>query len=1461
MERYNSVGEVQYMVRVYPGTCAPDTVFTAVQATKYTTVPQLIENVVSKLSLDNAKDYYLAEVCQESGQNCIERKLGDSEYPVRAQLLWPKSPGHGPADPSYVHTKYRLFLRSIYQEHDTYSAFNDFTLDSFMSGIIPKVDEGEFDDLCNLPDLSEDTLTESIVARFKRGKIYTYVGSILISVNPFKFFPIYNPKFVNMYQNRRLGELPPHIFAIADAAFHTMLDKKKNQCVVISGESGSGKTEATNLLLHHLTALSRKGHASGLEQTILGAGPVLEAFGNAKTVVNNNSSRFGKFIQVNYRENGTVHGIFSVLSALLHLGNVEFRKKSDKEDGVTVKNVGLVKVISDLLKVKQETLLAALTTRKSVTRGDHFVVQYKVAEAVGNRDALAKCLYSALFDWIVLQVNHALMSHYEMKADHHGQSIGVLDIFGFEDFGKNSFEQFCINFANEHLQYYFNQHVFRFEQEEYAREGIHWDHIDFIDNTSCLNLLSRRPTGLFHVLDDDCNFPQVDTDGHNLVAKFDRLHHTHESFELPQVKEASFIIVHYAGKIKYQAKEFREKNNDLMRSDIVAVLKNSNMSFVRELIGADPVAVFRWAIVRAFFRSCNAFMTAGKQYRKRGGKPKSPWPMQQRSRSLPSEGNAFGKSELDLHVIEPSMNQSIHTTTTSPQTSPGRLSPKKRKSQTNEGLLSIANEGSGSVSPSRYRTIYTEEFKKATKVMMKNKSFKPSSGPAKGLKDLKSFKKLVRRSLHSVRNSSKKVQTTVGSQFQISLSKLMEALNHANPFFVRCIKSNSEKEPCQLDEDLLIRQLKYTGMLETVRIRRAGYNVRLTFEEFCQHYKFLLPQEFEISREKLQDFLINMDLNEEHYQIGETKVFFRESERTKLQEMLHKEVLRRIMFIQRRVKAVLKRKRDQLLQAATITLQSGVRMFLAKRQLYRLKEQDMAACIIQCSWKTYKQRKYYLKLRTCIVWLQSMYRGRWARLKCDELRKMRRMLEEAARQRQLEEEMQRIEAENERKRKEDEERQLRQKEEENERKRQEEEEELKQLEVLSDEGVLTRDSSRELDDIEYIDKEMGNLSDESSGVIEMGSSESEEILVEDDVHIELDTGGVDEGTSQPVLIFSKSPPSSLPEIQTTSTPLKESDTSIDTGLKRSLSVTSPTIRHFVDEEDDRPKSGSIKVSEMAKAYQCDIKKKMTTPDRVIPRPERVASITSRMTKEPTEQEQELKPETGSKPKIPLSPVTAMTFEHAIQDWDTDEDSDHGKKPAVQPEEMPRSRLFWRRRKAKKHSDPGSGVNQITKPKNKTKGLAERRDIIIEGSNIARALPLAGFNVTSTSQWRYPTNKLISEPSDLKQMDDFLSAKRNEINQNSGKRDTIVDKVFKKAMQEYHTSLVTTYSVAMQDGQTVALKYKDLISNFESVLEHASRLENTTAQFPIIMGVNAFRGYLDEFMQIYKPGEQPTHSKK
>lgn len=269
-------------VCLYTGQLSSENDFVMVEAEKTTLAVDVIKMAVKKLKLGNPDNFEVAEVFCSGGQLCKERCVEATENPVRIQLLWPKVLNEDSYS-SQGSTGYRFYIRKKDVEFNSRSlSWLDYKhpspVDSFLTTFLKQpTSDKEYPDLCSLPDLNEKTLLENIKARFYNGNIYTYVGSILIAVNPFKFFPIYNPKYVKMYQYKWLGDLPPHIFAIADAAFSTMLRTKKNQCIVISGESGSGKTESTNLLLHHLTALSQKGnHATGVEQTILGAGPVLE---------------------------------------------------------------------------------------------------------------------------------------------------------------------------------------------------------------------------------------------------------------------------------------------------------------------------------------------------------------------------------------------------------------------------------------------------------------------------------------------------------------------------------------------------------------------------------------------------------------------------------------------------------------------------------------------------------------------------------------------------------------------------------------------------------------------------------------------------------------------------------------------------------------------------------------------------------------------------------------------------------------------------------------------------------------------------------------------------------------------------------------------------------------------------------------------------------------------------------
>ncbi|EGI63079.1 PREDICTED: unconventional myosin-IXa-like isoform X1 [Acromyrmex echinatior] len=1106
------------VVQVFVGEWSPEYEALSIKATKQTSSAEIVECIIERLGLIEASvsnGYELAEVVGNSvGQECKERRLGPAECPVALMLLWPKN--------DTQQEYYRFYLRKKQPDYlwsDSRFPMDPQLLKDYFNRFLYQPRDKEYPDLCQLPDLNEQTLLDNLRARFLAGNIYTYVGSILIALNPFKFYPIYNPKYVKLYQNRRLGpDIPPHIFAIADAAYHCMLKEKKNQCIVISGESGSGKTESTNFLLHHLTALSQKGsHGSGVEQTILSAGPVLEAFGNAKTAHNNNSSRFGKFIQVNYKENGMVHGavvqkylleksrivsqgrnernyhvfyyllaganeqekqllhlescdrynylnksgcygleniderhefsrlkqsmemvgftaekqrrLFAVLSAVLLLGNVEFYPRKSyhhHDEAVGVKNPEVVALISELLRVKQETLLAALTAKRARASGETLVINYRLPEAIAARDAMAKCLYGALFDWIVLQVNHALLSKKDTLRDHQGNSIGVLDIFGFEDFKTcNSFEQLCINYANEQLQHYFNQHVFQYEQREYRKQGIRWTDIGYSDNSGCLNLIEGKPNGLLCLLDDQCNFPGATNE--TLLQKFNTVNKENPFYEAPQRREAAFVVRHYAGAVKYQAANMREKNLDLMRPDgVVGVLKNSSLAFVRELVGADPVAVFRWAILRAFFRAHFAFQEAGRAHR-HGRVDGNKTSVQNRYRT-PNENLISShkhtrppsyqkqRSVCLPSATAPSATLSSIQTENNDNINNNRLSwPQFRNINQTQHPSNVTSMKGGYILRGREDQSYSNNkfrrdthtplervlpkdeanvMERANQIVMKNKSFRPRERGKKGLKNLQTVKTLAGRtqSYGTGPGKARKQPMTVSAQFQQSLHSLMDTLNQANPFFIRCIKSNANKIPNEFDEETVQRQLRYTGMLETVRIRQAGFNVRLTYEEFIQLYRMLLPKGLLSSQSDVRDFLLTLNLNRDNYQLGTTKVFLRESEKIKLDIELHQQIITSITTIQKWFRACLERRKFLRLKNAIVQIQSFWRMVSAQRLAQVLRAKTEAALHIQTAWRVYKQHSWFKKLKSCVITFQAYVRGNNARKKLIELKKRKRSL-------------------------------------------------------------------------------------------------------------------------------------------------------------------------------------------------------------------------------------------------------------------------------------------------------------------------------------------------------------------------------------------------------------------------------------------------------------------------------------
>ncbi|XP_035888400.1 unconventional myosin-IXb isoform X3 [Phyllostomus discolor] len=1055
--------EAAYHLHIYPQLATSESQASCrVTATKDSTTSDVIQDAISILQLDGTKPYVLVEVKETGGEEWV---LDANDSPVHRVLLWPRraQDEHPQEDGYYFLLQERDSDGAIKYKHMQLVAQATDTRRLVERGLLPR-QQADFDDLCNLPELTEANLLKNLKHRFSLQKIYTYAGSILVAVNPFKFLPIYNPKYVKMYENHQLGKLEPHVFALADVAYYAMLRKRVNQCIVISGESGSGKTQTTNFLIHCLTALSQKGYASGVERTILGAGPVLEAFGNAKTAHNNNSSRFGKFIQVNYLESGIVRGavvekylleksrlvsqekdernyhvfyylllgvskeeqqefqlkqpedyfylnqhnlkiedgedlkhdferlkqamemvgflpatkkqIFSILSAILYLGNVTYKKRATgRDEGLEVGPPEVLDTLSQLLKVKREILVEVLTKRKTVTANDKLILPYSLSEAITARDSMAKSLYSALFDWIVLRINHALLNKKDMEESVSCLSIGVLDIFGFEDFERNSFEQFCINYANEQLQYYFNQHIFKLEQEEYQSEGISWHNIDYTDNVGCIHLISKKPTGLFYLLDEESNFPHATSQ--TLLAKFKQQHEDNRYFLGTPIMEPAFIIQHFAGKVKYQIKDFREKNMDYMRPDIVALLRGSDSSYVRELIGMDPVAVFRWAMLRAAIRAMAVLREAGRLRAERAEKAAAalgspgirshPGELQ-RAATTPSEKlyrvsmldfSVDGSEEFDINAFE------------------DIFAFYESKNDLHDQIIKTIKGLPWQGEDPRRLLQSLSRLQKPRTFILKSKGTKQKQIIPKNLLDSKSLKLIISMTLHDRTTKSllhlhkKKKPPSISAQFQTSLNKLLEALGKAEPFFIRCVRSNAEKKELCFDDELVLQQLRYTGMLETVRIRRSGYSAKYTFQDFTEQFQVLLPKNTRPCREVISALLEKMNVDKRNYQIGKTKVFLKETERQALQATLHQEVVRKILLLQSWFRMVLERRHFLQMRRAAITIQSCWRSYRVRRAL----ERTQAAMYLQATWRGYRHRVAYQRQRQGIIRLQSLCRG------------------------------------------------------------------------------------------------------------------------------------------------------------------------------------------------------------------------------------------------------------------------------------------------------------------------------------------------------------------------------------------------------------------------------------------------------------------------------------------------------
>uniref|UniRef100_A0A7N5P3Y4 Unconventional myosin-VI n=2 Tax=Ailuropoda melanoleuca TaxID=9646 RepID=A0A7N5P3Y4_AILME len=563
----------------------------------------------------------------------------------------------------------------------------------------------DVEDNCSLMYLNEATLLHNIKVRYSKDRIYTYVANILIAVNPYFDIPkIYSSEAIKSYQGKSLGTMPPHVFAIADKAFRDMKVLKMSQSIIVSGESGAGKTENTKFVLRYLT--ESYGTGQDIDDRIVEANPLLEAFGNAKTVRNNNSSRFGKFVEIHFNEKSSVvggfvshylleksricvqgkeernyhifyrlcagasedireklhlsspdnfrylnrgctryfanketdkqilqnrkspeylkagslkdpllddHGdfirmctamkkiglddeekldLFRVVAGVLHLGNIDFEEAGNTSGGCNLKNKSTqaLEHCAELLGLDQDDLRVSLTTRVMLTtaggtKGTVIKVPLKVEQANNARDALAKTVYSHLFDHVVNRVNQCFP--FETSS----YFIGVLDIAGFEYFEHNSFEQFCINYCNEKLQQFFNERILKEEQELYQKEGLGVNEVHYVDNQDCIDLIEAKLVGILDILDEENRLPQP-SDQHFTSAVHQK-HKEHFRLTIPRKSKLAvhrnirddegFIIRHFAGAVCYETTQFVEKNNDALHMSLESLICESRDKFIREL--------------------------------------------------------------------------------------------------------------------------------------------------------------------------------------------------------------------------------------------------------------------------------------------------------------------------------------------------------------------------------------------------------------------------------------------------------------------------------------------------------------------------------------------------------------------------------------------------------------------------------------------------------------------------------------------------------------------------------------------------------------------------------------------------------------------------------------------------------------------------------------------------------------
>ncbi|XP_042281685.1 unconventional myosin-Ib isoform X1 [Thunnus albacares] len=765
-------------------------------------------------------------------------------------------------------------------------------------------------DMVLLEPLSEDSFLENLRNRFDHNEIYTYIGSVVISMNPYRSLPIYTPEKVEDYRNRNFYELSPHIYALADEAYRSLRDQDKDQCILITGESGAGKTEASKLVMSYVAAVCGKGQeVNKVKEQLLQSNPVLEAFGNAKTVRNDNSSRFGKYMDIEFDFKGDplggvisnylleksrvvkqprgernfhvfyqllsgasddtlrklkldrdfskynylsldsavvnglddaanfrtvrnamqivgfmedeVQSVLELVAAVLKLGNIEFKPESrcNGTDESRVKDKNDLKEMCELLGIEQSVLERAFSYRTVEAKLEKVSTTLNVAQAYYARDALAKNLYSRLFSWLVTRINESIKA--QAKTRH--KVMGVLDIYGFEIFEDNSFEQFIINYCNEKLQQIFIELTLREEQEEYVREGIEWTNIEYFNNAVICDLIENNQNGILAMLDEECLRPGTVTD-ETFLDKLNTICAEHQHFESRLSKNSKFLtdhslphncfrIQHYAGKVLYRAEGFVDKNNDLLYRDLSQAMYKANHSLIKQLF---------------------------------------------------PEGN------------------------------PGKVNLKR--------------------------------------------------------------------------------PPTAGFQFKASVGTLMRNLQTKNPNYIRCIKPNDKKASHIFTESLVRHQVRYLGLMENVRVRRAGYAFRQAYEPCLERYKMLCKKTWPHwrgpAREGVEVLMSDLQVPTEEFSYGRSKIFIRNP--------------RTLFFLEER--------RRQCLQDLATLIQKIYRGWKCRSHFLLLKKSQI---VVAAWYRRYAQQKKYQKIKSATTVVQSYTRGWQARKLLRELKYQKRC-EEAA---------------------------------------------------------------------------------------------------------------------------------------------------------------------------------------------------------------------------------------------------------------------------------------------------------------------------------------------------------------------------------------------------------------------------------------------------------------------------------